>query len=345
MLTNPHYYHSLLRKYVVYFGSLFNDIAIERNDSSNTTIQTLSVPISYGPKQKFIARLEQDPDAAREIAIILPRMSFEIAGIEYDNQRKLNVQQKIVKQAPTNASEFSYTYTPVPYNIAFNLSIYSKNVEDGLQVLEQILPFFGPEWNNQLILIPELDIRMDIALALQSVRMDDDYQGKLEIPRYIVSTLRFVMKAYLFGPVRNSGIIKRVTTNLMMIDNKFNSNYILLEGSSNNDPIFTAGEYVYQSDGTREVAHGIVQYANATHIEVKDYRGIFNSSNTVYSANSNSFASVSNVNIITIPKVKTVTTPALLANGSPTTNSALSIPIQYIKSTDNYGIAQDISEF
>lgn len=343
MLTNPHYYHSLLRKYVVYFGSLFNDIAIERNDSSNTTIQTISVPISYGPKQKFIARLEQDPDAAREISIILPRMSFEIASMEYDNQRKLNVQQKIVKQNPTNSSEFSYTYTPVPYNIVFDLSIYSKNVEDGLQVLEQILPFFAPEWNNQLILIPELDIRMDIAISLQNVRMDDEYQGKLEIPRYIVSTLRFVMKGYLFGPIRNSGIIKRVTTNLMMIDD--GSNYILLQGSSNNDPIFTVGEYVYQSDGTGEIANGIVQYANATHIEIKDYRGVFNPSNTIYSANTNSFASVSNVNIVTAPKVKTVTTPALLANGSPTTNSALSIPIQYIKSTDNYGIAQDISEF
>ncbi len=344
MLNNPHYYHSLLRKYVVYFGSLFNDITIERRDQNEQLIQTIAVPISYGPKQKFIARLEQDPNAERESAIVLPRMSFQITNLQYDNQRKLNVQQKIAKQTPNNSSQLSYAYTPVPYNISFDLSIYSKNAEDGIQVIEQILPFFAPEWTNQLILIPELDIRMDIPISIEAVRMDDLYEGKLEIPRYIVSTIRFTMKAYLFGPIRNSGIIKRITTNLML-DDYLNDNYIVLEAQSNADPIFKLNDFVYQTVNNQQVANGIVQYSNSTHIEIKEYSGKFISNTIIYSSNSNSIANVQQVNIITRPKVTTVTTPALLANGQPTTNSQLSIPIDYIKSTDNYGIAQDISEF
>lgn len=346
MLANQYYYHALLRKYVVYFGSLFNDIAIERSDSNDTLIQTITVPISYGPKQKFIARLEQDPDAVREVAITLPRLSFEIRNIEYDQTRKLNAQQKIVKGNPVNTSEYKYTYTPVPYNITFELSVYSKNVEDGLQVVEQILPFFAPEWTNQLILIPELDLRMDVPVALRGIRMDDRYEGSMETPRYIITTMTFVMKGYLFGPVRNSGLIKRVTTNLMVDDSSITEfNYNSLQITSNNDPAFTVGEFVYQSDGTRNLASGYVHYSNATHVEVRDYQGTFNTSNTLLSGNSNSIATVTDVLIVKHPKITTVSTPALLANGQPTTNASLSISIDSIKPTDNYGIAKDISEF
>lgn len=345
MLANQYYYHALLRKYVVYFGSLFNDIAIERTDGDNNLIQTITVPISYGPKQKFIARLEQDPEAAREIAISLPRLSFEIRNIEYDQTRKLNALQKIVKGNPVNTGEYKYTYTPVPYNITFELSVYSKNVEDGLQVVEQILPFFAPEWTNQLILIPDLDLRMDVPVVLRGIRMDDRYEGTMEAPRYIITTMTFVMKGYLFGSVRNSGLIKRVTTNLMDDSSYPTINYNSLEITSNNDPAFTVGEYVYQTDGTRNTASGTVQYSNATHVEIRDYQGIFNTSNTLLSTNSNSMATVTDVLIVKSPKITTVSTPALLANGQPTTNAALSISIDLIKPTDNYGIAKDISEF
>ena len=344
MLANQYYYHALLRKYVVYFGSLFNDIAIERTDENGDLVQTITVPISYGPKQKFIARLEQDPEAAREIAIILPRLSFEIKNIEYDSTRKLNPQQKIVKGNPVNTDEYKYTYTPVPYNITFELSIYSKNVEDGLQVVEQVLPFFAPEWTNQLILVPEMDIRMDVPVVLKGLKMDDRYEGSMEAPRYIITTMSFEMKGYLFGPVRNSGLIKRVTTNIME-DGISLYNYNSLSVTSNSDPAFQKGEYVYQTDGTRTVASGIVEYSNSSYVQVKNYSGIFSTANTLLSTNTNSIATVTDVLIVKHPKIVTATTPGLLANGQPTTNSSLSISIDNIKPTDNYGIAKDVSEF
>ena len=345
MLSNQYYYHALLRKYVVYFGSLFNDIVIERSDGNDQLIQSITVPISYGPKQKFIARLEQDPDATREVAITLPRLSFEIKNIEYDQTRKLNAQQKIVKSNSVNSSEYKYTYTPVPYNITFELSVYSKNVEDGLQIVEQIVPFFAPEWTNQLILIPEMDIRMDVPVVLRGIRMDDRYEGTMETPRYIISTLTFIMKGYLYGPVRNSGIIKRVTTNIMEDAYPIVYNYNSLQITSNTDPAFEVGEYVYQTNGAREVASGYVEYSNSTYVQIRDYTGTFNTSNTLLSGNTDSIATVTDVLIVTKPKITILTTPALLANGQPTTNSSLSISIDNIKPTDNYGIAKDISEF
>ena len=158
--------------------------------------------------------------------------------------------------------------------------------------------------------------------------------------------MTFVMKGYLFGPVRNSGLIKRVTTNLMIDDTSITSfNYNSLQITSNNDPAFTVGEFVYQSDGTRNLASGYVHYSNATHVEVRDYQGTFNTSNTLLSGNSNSIATVTDVLIVKHPKITTISTPALLANGQPTTNASLSISIDSIKPTDNYGIAKDISEF
>ena len=156
--------HGIIRKHVIVFGSMFNDITIERKNAG-TRVQTLAVPIAYGPKQKFLVRLEADPNLDREIAISLPRLGFELAGITYDPSRKLNSTQK-------NSYVFSdktllrTQYTPVPYNIDFILSIMVKNADDGTQILEQILPYFKPEWNISVNLIPEMKIAMDVPTIL-----------------------------------------------------------------------------------------------------------------------------------------------------------------------------------
>ena len=176
--------HGIIRKHVIVFGSMFNDITIERK-SAGTRVQTLAVPIAYGPKQKFLVRLDADPNLDREIAISLPRLGFELTGISYDPSRKLNSTQK-------NSYVFSdktllrTQYTPVPYNIDFVLSIMVKNADDGTQILEQILPYFKPEWNISVNLIPEMNITMDIPTVLGSVSLQDAYDGAFQTRRALI---------------------------------------------------------------------------------------------------------------------------------------------------------------
>ena len=341
MLTNNYYYHTLLKKYVIYFGSLFNDIVIERRDNDESLIQSITVPIAYGPKQKFIARMEEDLKAERSIAITLPRISFEITAINYDAGRKLNNQQKIVIQNPINSNEYNYVHTLIPYNITFSLSVYSKNIEDNLQVVEQILPYFAPEWTSSIILIPDLDLAMDIPVVLQNVVMSDRYEGSMETPRYIVNTMQFVMKGWLCGPIRNIGIIKRTTVNISKLGGTFVDLYV----TSNTNPAFLQGDRIYQTNGKRITARGVVEYSTESYVQVGDVSGNFNSTNTIISSTSLRRADVTNVIVNTAIDSTITITPGLFANGSPTSNSELSIPIEYIKSTDDYGISIDISEY
>jgi len=203
--------HGIIRKHVIVFGSMFNDITIERKNAG-TRVQTLAVPIAYGPKQKFLVRLEADPNLDREIAMSLPRLGFELAGITYDPSRKLNSTQK-------NSYVFSdktllrTQYTPVPYNIDFILSIMVKNADDGTQILEQILPYFKPEWNISVNLIPEMKIAMDVPTILNSVSLQDTYDGDFQTRRALIWDLNFTMKGYLYGPVSSQGIITRTSSN------------------------------------------------------------------------------------------------------------------------------------
>jgi hypothetical protein len=199
--------HGLMRKYVIVFGSMFNDLTIQRNNGGSR-IQTLAVPIAYGPKQKFLVRLDTDPNLDREIAISLPRLGFEMTGISYDPTRKLNSTQK-------NSYVFSdktllrTQYTPVPYNIDFTLSIMVKNADDGTQILEQILPYFKPEWNMSVNIMPDMDISMDIPTILNGVSLQDAYDGDFMTRRVLMWDLTFTMKGYLYGPTTNQGIITR----------------------------------------------------------------------------------------------------------------------------------------
>ena len=199
--------HGLMRKYVIVFGSMFNDLTIQRNNGGSR-VQTLAVPIAYGPKEKFLVRLDTDPNLDREIAISLPRLGFELTGINYDPIRKLNSTQK-------NSFVFSdktllrTQYTPVPYNIDFTLSIMVKNADDGTQILEQILPYFKPEWNMSVNIMPEMDISMDIPTVLNSVSLQDSYDADFMSRRVLMWDLNFTMKGYLYGPTTNSGVITR----------------------------------------------------------------------------------------------------------------------------------------
>jgi len=201
-------YHEIFRKTVVAFGTLFNNIEIRRQD------EVMKVPLAYGPKQKFLARLDQNPDPTnKRVQITLPRISFEIKGINYDSTRKVSPTQKI-KVASSDNSKNKNVFMPVPYSIGFELAIISKNQEDGLQILEQILPFFQPHYNLSLKLLPEMSETKDCPIILNSIDYEDSYEGDFAQRRAIIYTLDFTVKTYLYGPVTEAKTIKKAITDM-----------------------------------------------------------------------------------------------------------------------------------
>lgn len=208
------WYHGALRKYTIYFGNLFTQIYIDRDDSEGETVQTMQVPLNYGPKEKFLARVEGNPELDRPIAIQLPRMAFEIINIAYDPTRKFASSGYMVNPSPTDPNSSNYQYNPVPYNIEFSLYVMVKNAEDGLRIVEQILPFFTPEWTASVNINPDLGQKYDIPVVLNSISQEDTYEGNFENRRALIWTLNFVMKAYLFGPTRIGSIIKQANVNV-----------------------------------------------------------------------------------------------------------------------------------
>ena len=202
------FYHGSIRRYVVLFGTLFNDIVINRPDPTHNEIHTIKVPVTYGPKEKVLARLTQDPSLNRKTSVQLPIISFEMTDITYDGSRKLNTIGKRYKKDSTDPNKIYYQYNPVPYNINFSLSILVKNTDDGTRIVEQILPFFSPEWTATVALIPDMDITMDIPIILNDVKLNDNYEGDFETRRVLEWNMTFTLKGYLYGPIHRAGIIK-----------------------------------------------------------------------------------------------------------------------------------------
>jgi len=204
------FYHSLLRKYVIVFGNLFNDIYVQRLDNSNNTLQTLKVPIAYGPKEKFLVRISQDPNLDQDVALSMPRLGFEIQAINYSSNRKLPSTHKHAKVLSTDKNRVTTQYRPVPYDITFILSCFVKNADDGAQIVEQIVPYFQPDWTTTLNLIPAMDnIKYDVPFVLNDITIEDTYEGDFATRRALIWNFTFTAKAYMFGPVSTTGIIKR----------------------------------------------------------------------------------------------------------------------------------------
>jgi hypothetical protein len=202
------YYHATLRRYVILFGTLFNDVVVNRRDSSGNVVQTIQVPLTYAPKEKMTARLEGNLNLDNQEAMLLPRISFEMTSMNYDGERKLNTLNRYTARDQNDPARKLSTFNPVPYNINFELNVYVKYAEDATAILEQILPFFTPEWTSTIELIPEMAIKMDIPVVLQGLSSQDTYEGDFDTRRALIWNLQFLMKGYLFGPVTKSKIIK-----------------------------------------------------------------------------------------------------------------------------------------
>ena len=196
-----YFYHEILRKTVIGFGTLFNDIIIKTTDANGNVTATTKVPLAYAPQQKFLARLEQSEDLNKTTQITLPRMSFEFTGLQYDSSRKVTTTQKFISPAANGDGTVKKTYMPVPYNMSFELNIYTKVNDDMLQIVEQILPYFQPSYNLSINLLSNINEKRDIPIVLEGITMDDQYEGDFDTRRALIYTLRFSAKTYLFGPV------------------------------------------------------------------------------------------------------------------------------------------------
>ena len=212
-MLGTYYYHEIIRKTIVSFGTVFNGISIKHKDGSGDDFSEIKVPLSYGPAQKFLARLEQQADLNKPVQISLPRMSFEMNNVAYDPSRKTGVTQTFKTSDGTNMKK---VYMPVPYNIGFELSIFSKLNDDALQIVEQILPYFQPSFNLTVDLVSSIGEKRDVPVILDNVGFQDDYEGDFSTRRALIYTLNFTAKTYLFGPIAEttSGLIKKVQTDL-----------------------------------------------------------------------------------------------------------------------------------
>ena len=214
------FYHGIIRNLIVAFGTLFNNIEITRKDSNSNAVQTIRVPLSYGPKQKYIARKQADPTLNVKVQATLPRMAFDITTFTYDGSRKLGSTLRYVKPHPTDAGKVIPVFVPVPYDVAMSLHIMVRNMEDGLQVVEQILPHFTPEFTVTLNELSDLNIKRDIPIVLQGISKEEEYEGDFSAKRVLTWTLDFTAKAYFYGAVGNDGakVVKTTQTDEYVIE-------------------------------------------------------------------------------------------------------------------------------
>ena len=208
-MLGTYFYREIIRKTVIAFGTLFNEVHVRHQDATGKDISDIKVPISYGPKQKFLARIQQQPDLNKAVQITLPRMSFEVNNIQYDPSRKSGISQTFKAQ---EGSKLKKVFMPVPYNLGFELNILTKLQDDSMQILEQILPFFQPGFTLTIDLVKSIGEKRDVPMVLDSITFTDDYEGNFETRRALIYTLNFTAKTYMFGPIADSteGLIRKV---------------------------------------------------------------------------------------------------------------------------------------
>ena len=278
-------YNRIIRKLVVGFGNLFKDITLVRYNPDSSEAERLLVPIVYATKELYVRRLEDDPDLSKKIQTTLPRMSFEMAGLTYDATRKQNTN---FKQFAKTTSGVVAQYNPVPYNFDFNLYIYVRNIEDGTQILEHIMPFFAPDYTLKLNLIPEMGIIKEVPIIMNSATSEIEYEGdKNSETRMIIWTLNFTVKGYIFGNVSSAGLIKTSITNIF--SNISAEDTFIFNMTSPGVGTYQAGEIVYQgySAPLATATAKVVLWANNT-LRLTNVNGNFVSSQPIIGAVSNS---------------------------------------------------------
>ena len=250
MLGNATFYNRTIRKIVVAFGTVFNDIYLIRYTKDGVTAkETIKVPLNWGAKEKYITRLTSDPSLTKSIATTLPRISFEMTGMSYDSSRKLPT--TVRNFSANNATSVKTQYVPVPYNFDFSLSIYVRNTEDGTQILEQILPFFTPDFSVTVDFVPAMDPKYDMPIILNSVSNEVDYEGDMMATRMIIWNLEFTAKGHIWPPVKTVKVITTANTNLYIQPNSLLEQQVYVDFAngvgrfSDSETLRVAGKDVY----------------------------------------------------------------------------------------------------
>ena len=258
MLGNDHFYNRTIRKVVVAFGTMFNDIHVVRyNKAGTTSYEKFKVPLNYGAKEKYITRINSDPTLTKSIATSVPRMSFDMTGMSYDTARKL---PSTVRNFAANTSTTVKTqFVPVPYDFSFSLSIYVRNTEDGTQILEQILPFFTPDFNVTINFIPSMGKKYDMPVILNSVNTTTDYEGDMMSTRLITWDLEFTAKAYIWPPVIAAEVIRQANTSIYLETSARNAQKVFVN-YANGVGYFASNEIVRVSD--KNIFGEVIYFSN-----------------------------------------------------------------------------------
>jgi hypothetical protein len=247
MLSSKPFYYKLLRKYVILFGNLFNSITVVRyasKDNNNTEVTRFKVPLIYAPKDKFVTRLNSDPDLFKDVQNILPRMSFEITGISYDPSRKQNSLLRVA--SAESSARVASQYMGVPYDISFELNLYAKTIDDGAHIVEQILPYFNPDYTVTINPVAEVGFLKDIPVILNNVVQSVQYEGGQDSVRYVYWTLNFNVKGYFFGPISQPKIIRKAIANIFNDPSLVTGNVIRINTDRGNNGTFQIGDIIYQ---------------------------------------------------------------------------------------------------
>lgn len=213
MFHSP-FYHLTMRKIVASFGSLFSNIYVVKRDAAGKEVERLKVPLAYGPAERYIVRQQEDPELSKNYAIKLPRMSFQINSLEYDSNRKLNTIKRNARPVDGNPGKVIRQYQGVPYKMTIELSIISKFIDEANQIIEQILPWFTPSYTVTINSIPAMNYRDDVAITLQGLNLQDNYEDDWTVRRDIIWTLSFDVKLMFYGPILDKPVITRTVTSI-----------------------------------------------------------------------------------------------------------------------------------
>lgn len=307
MLGNQPFYNRTIRKIVVAFGTLFNDIHLVRYNKDGTQAKEhFKVPLSYGAKEKYVTRITSDPTLTKSIATIVPRISFELTGMSYDSGRKL--QSTMQNFSQNSATKANTQYNPVPYDFNFSLAIYVRNTEDGTQILEQILPFFTPDFTVTVDMIPSMDQKYDLPIILNSVDSEIDYEGDLMNTRLIIWNLTFTVKGYIWPPVKTGSIIRQANTNLYIETNDKNSQKVFVNYGTGSG-YFKDGENI--TSANRGVTGKLTYFSNSNTgiVVVNGLNKLLQANDVIRGVETNAKYTITRIDPQPVKTVTIVTTP------------------------------------
>lgn len=301
-MSTPHY-HRVIRKLVIGFGNLFDKITMVRYNPDLSEAERILVPLVYAAKEHYVMRLEEDYGADKKVQMTLPRMSFEMTGLNYDTSRKQNSNVKNFAQGPNGVVA---QYNPVPYNFDFSLYIYVRNIEDGTQIVEHILPYFTPDYTIKLNLIPEMGIVREVPIVLENISQDIQYEGnRSSDPRIVIWTLNFTVKGFVFGKTTDIGVVKTSITNIL--NSITPEDVVVFNMTTPGIGEYQIGEVVYQGYSyNNSTAMGKVVLWNNNELHLTNIEGNFVSSQPIYSVNTNASYQFDSYNLAGITTQKQV---------------------------------------